>query len=145
MITVEAKRLGTRVIATVKVGISTGRYTYTVQFADQGSEAANEVEAQRELRLHADPSISIVTWMEVMVGAQAEVAIATREFLGGFRLIGLGERIAALAVELRQRHKIKLPDAVIWATAQEGSMLLVTRNTKDFPADDPGVRVPYTL
>jgi hypothetical protein len=43
MITVEAKRLGTRVIATVKVGISTGRYTYTVQFADQGSEAANEV------------------------------------------------------------------------------------------------------
>jgi hypothetical protein len=50
MITVEAKRLGTRVIATVKVGISTGRYTYTVQFADQGSEAANEVEAQRELR-----------------------------------------------------------------------------------------------
>jgi len=50
IITVEAKRLGTRVIATVKVGISTGRYTYTVQFADQGSEAANEVEAQRELR-----------------------------------------------------------------------------------------------
>ena len=50
MITVEAKRLGTRVIATVKVGINTGRYTYTVQFADHGSEAANEVEAQRELR-----------------------------------------------------------------------------------------------
>jgi hypothetical protein len=23
--------------------------------------------------------------------------------------------------------------------------LLVTRNTKDFPSDDPGVRVPYTL
>ena len=50
MITIEAKRLGTRAIATVNVGISTGRYTYTVQFADQGSEAANEVEAQRELR-----------------------------------------------------------------------------------------------
>ena len=42
MITVEAKKVATRVIATVKVGISTGRYTYTVQFADQGSEAANE-------------------------------------------------------------------------------------------------------
>jgi hypothetical protein len=24
-----------------------------------------------------------------------------------------------------------------------GSALLVTRNTKDFPADDPGVRMPY--
>ena len=34
----------------MKVGIGTGRFTYTVQFADQGSEAANEAEAQRELR-----------------------------------------------------------------------------------------------
>ena len=46
---VEAKKVGARVIATVKVGIGTGQYTYTVQFADQGSEAANEAEAQREL------------------------------------------------------------------------------------------------
>jgi hypothetical protein len=50
MITVEAKKVGTRVIATVKVGIGSGQYTYTVQFADQGSEAANEAEAPRELR-----------------------------------------------------------------------------------------------
>jgi hypothetical protein len=50
MITVEAKKVGTSVIATVKVGIGTGQFTYTVQFADQGSEAAIEAEAQRELR-----------------------------------------------------------------------------------------------
>ena len=50
MITVEAKKVGTRVIATLKVGIGGGQYTYTVQFADQGSEAANEAEARRELR-----------------------------------------------------------------------------------------------
>ncbi len=37
----------------------------------------------------------------------------------------------------------RLPDAIIWATAREASALLVTRNTKDFPADVPGVRVPY--
>jgi hypothetical protein len=39
MITIGAKKIGARVIATVKVGIRTGQYTYTVQFADQGSEA----------------------------------------------------------------------------------------------------------
>ena len=50
MITVVAKKVGTRVIATVKVRIASGQYTYTVQFADQGSEAANEVEVRRELR-----------------------------------------------------------------------------------------------
>jgi hypothetical protein len=34
---------------------------------------------------------------------------------------------------------------VIWATAQVRAMLLVTRNTKDFPKGDPGVRAPYKL
>ena len=34
---------------------------------------------------------------------------------------------------------------MIWATAQTKAMLLVTRNTKDFAADDPGVRLPYRL
>lgn len=32
---------------------------------------------------------------------------------------------------------------IIWATAQSESALLITRNTKDFPDDLPGVRVPY--
>ena len=49
MITVETKKVATRVIATVKVEIGTGQFTHTVQFADQGSEAANEAEAQRVL------------------------------------------------------------------------------------------------
>ena len=50
MITVEAKKIATRVIAKVTVEIRTGQYAYTVQFADQGSEDANEAEARRELR-----------------------------------------------------------------------------------------------
>jgi hypothetical protein len=50
VITVEAKIVGGRVIATLNVGIETGRFTYTVQFANQGDGAANEAEAQRKLR-----------------------------------------------------------------------------------------------
>jgi hypothetical protein len=50
MITIGVKKMGARVIATVKVGIRTGQYTHTVQFADQGSEAAIEAEARHELR-----------------------------------------------------------------------------------------------
>jgi hypothetical protein len=34
---------------------------------------------------------------------------------------------------------------VIWATAQVHALLLVTRNIKDFPDGDPGVRAPYKL
>jgi hypothetical protein len=55
MISVEAKKVGTRVIATMKVGIGSGQYTYTVQFADQGSEAANEAEARADLSSSGGP------------------------------------------------------------------------------------------
>jgi len=42
-------------------------------------------------------------------------------------------------------YGMRLPDALIWASAQHESALLVSRNTRDFPADAPGVRVPYQL
>jgi predicted nucleic acid-binding protein len=99
--------------------------------------------AKAELERFRDKSISIVTWMEVMVGASADVEKATRAFLDGFNRIELGETVAHRAVELRKQHKMKLPDAIIWASAQENAMLLVTRNIKDFPQNDPGIRVPY--
>jgi predicted nucleic acid-binding protein len=53
--------------------------------------------------------------------------------------------IPSQALSLRRSHRIKLPDAVIWATAQVHALLLVTRNTKDFPEGDPGVRAPYRV
>ena len=107
---------------------------------------SDAVEAARaELTLYSDKAISIITWIDVMVGAADGLVAPTRDFLGGFELIGLDARIAARAVDLRRRHRIKLPDAVIWASAQDRAMLLVTRNVKDFPAGDPGVRAPYTL
>jgi len=53
--------------------------------------------------------------------------------------------VAAEAVKLRRMFRLRLPDAIIWATARTQACLLVTRNTKDFPASEPGVRVPYTV
>lgn len=104
-----------------------------------------EPQARAEIQRYADKAISIVTWMEVMVGAEPAVEPATRTFLNGFELMGVDEDVAERAVQLRRNRRIRLPDAVIWATAQSNSMLLVTRNTKDFPTNDPGVRSPYKL
>lgn len=102
-------------------------------------------EARTELRRYTDKAISIITWMEVMVGADDDLESATRNFLSSFDVVAFDGQIAERAVDLRRRHRIKLPDAVIWATAQVQARLLVTRNTKDFPGDDPGVRAPYRL
>lgn len=102
-------------------------------------------QAREELARYEERAISIVTWMEVMVGAPAELEAATRGFLAGFTVIPIGDQVAERAVQLRRDHGIKLPDAVIWASADIHALLLVTRNTRDFTADAPGIRVPYML
>lgn len=102
-------------------------------------------EARNELRRYESKSISLVTWMEVLVGAAPDREAATRSFLGTFEVLNIDRSVAERAVELRRSLRIRLPDAIVWATAQVHASLLVTRNTKDFPADHPGVYVPYRL
>jgi predicted nucleic acid-binding protein len=102
-------------------------------------------EAREELSKYDDRAVSIVTWIEVMVGAAAGAEQGTRAFLDSFEVVPIESTIAEEAVRLRRTHRMKLPDAVIWASARQTERLLVTRNTKDFPADDPGVREPYRL
>ena len=99
--------------------------------------------ARDELAKFEAPAISLITWMEVMVGADAAVARATEQFLASFHLIALDTNIARRAVKLRRQHRTKLPDAIVWASAQAHGMLLITRDEKAFPANDPGIRVPY--
>lgn len=101
--------------------------------------------AREEIARFEKRAVSIITWIEVMVGANDDLVEPTRRFLEGFKVIALDDEIANCAVALRRTHRIKLPDAVIWATAQTAGCLLVTRNTKDFPTDDPGIREPYAL
>ena len=60
-------------------------------------------------------------------------------------VLELDQTVALQAVSLRRDHRLKLPDAIIWAPAQVHAMLLVTRDAKGFPADDPGVRIPYRV
>ncbi len=105
-----------------------------------GIEAAKE-----EIKRYPHIAISLVTWMEVMVGAKSEEEAAIRRFLARFALIPLNTNIAERAVDIRRATKIRLPDAIIRASVELEHALLVSRNTKDFPEDEPWVRVPYKL
>jgi predicted nucleic acid-binding protein len=97
-----------------------------------------------ELGRYRERLISIVTWMELLVGGRNEAEHDVIDlFLRDFRVVEITRGIARQAIEVRRTRRIRLPDALIWASAQSESALLVTRNTKDFPRDDPGVRVPY--
>ena len=103
------------------------------------------VQAKEELERFNERAISVITWMEVMVGATPQTKAGTEAFLSGFDLCALDEAVAERSVLIRQTKRIRLPDAIVWATAQVNHRILVTRNTKDMSADEPGVRVPYIL
>jgi hypothetical protein len=102
-------------------------------------------QAREELGRFQDSAISLVTWMEVLLGATPENEAATRQFLRRFTLLPVDAAVAEQAVLARRQFPMRLPDALILASAQVHDRLLVTRNSKDFPEDLPGVRIPYRL
>jgi predicted nucleic acid-binding protein len=102
-------------------------------------------EADAEYGRYERVLISRITWMEVLVGAQDD-DVQLRDFLEThFEIIPLDLAVAETAVRLRRTHHIRLPDAIIWATAQTKNAVLVSRNTKDFNPDWDGIRVPYRI
>ena len=90
--------------------------------------------------------ISRVVWIEVMSKGEGDGLRRAETLLSGFGIdevdAEIGRRAAALR---RERARLKAMDAVILATAQTRGRVLVTRNTKDFPGNLPGIRVPYIL
>jgi predicted nucleic acid-binding protein len=92
-----------------------------------------------------NPAISIITWMEVMVGAARlgdDQRRQTRHFLAQFMCIPISEDIAEMAVAIRASAGVKLPDAIIDATARVTDRLLITRNVRDFKQNSR-VLCPY--
>ena len=78
-----------------------------------------------------------------MAGAKPNEENAVRSLLAGFAIVQLTPEIAEYAAQIRRDRRIKLPDAIIQATAEVNGMSLVTRNTRDFPAEMPGIHIPY--
>jgi predicted nucleic acid-binding protein len=102
--------------------------------------------AKDELDRFPQARISVITWIEVMVGARGDQEEASlREFLNGFEMIPLDGAVAEKAVHIRQHYRLRLPDAVIWASAKTRDSLLITRNTRDYPDDEPDIRFPYEV
>ena len=110
-------------------------------------DALNGIEAGvAELSSTEDRFISIVTSIEVLAGAPTYHAESlARELLSSVAVLPLSEAVAEATVVLRRTTRLKLPDAIILATARVHGLTLSTRNTRDFPRDDPSVRIPYEL
>lgn len=111
----------------------------------KGLEPARD-ELRRATSGGARAWISRMVWIEVLSKGSGEGLRRAEILLSGFGIDEMDVEIATRAASLRrERQRLRSPDAVVLATAMLRGRVLVTRNTKDFPANMPGIRVPYTL
>jgi len=80
----------------------------------------------RDHRVH----YSVITHAELVAGTTASDWVSL--LLRPFREIPVDRTIAERAGRIRRETGIRLPDALIAATAIEGGLGLVTRNQRDF-------------
>ena len=88
----------------------------------------------RELLFNTEPVISIITLVEIFSSnnlPDSEVKDLKR-FSEVAVIYNIDRDIASIAIELRKKYKIKLPDAFIAATAIFFDLVLITRNVSDF-------------
>jgi predicted nucleic acid-binding protein len=89
-------------------------------------------------------------WLDQLIDEEINVSVITKievlsfdpdkddnypilvEFFEASTIFELSDEIVNKTILIRQKQKIKLPDAVIASTALVNGLILVSRNTKDF-------------
>ncbi|MDB9487257.1 type II toxin-antitoxin system VapC family toxin [Dolichospermum circinale CS-537/01] len=67
-------------------------------------------------------------------GLSQEEDECIEDLLSQFTVVPLSQEIENKTIQLKRNYKIKLPDAIIAATAINQNAILVTRNISDFQA-----------
>lgn len=82
----------------------------------------------------AQPGISAITEIELLCWktASEEDLEVLHDFINDALVIELERTIKFKTADIRRQYKIKLPDAIIAASALVYDLTLITRNTRDF-------------
>lgn len=104
-----------------------------------------QIDTEKLLSLYDDFSVSIVTYMEVYgydFQNQDEKDLID-ELFANLNVIEVNQAVADQAIIYRKNNnkKIKLPDAIILATARHLDAVLLTEDRKDFQTIDTSVNV----
>ena len=95
-----------------------------------------------KLLMTSKPCFSVITEIELLCWktATSKDIKLIQDFIKDSTVIELERSITLVTVDIRKSHKIKLPDAIIAATALIYELTLITRNVSDFK-DIAGLRM----
>ncbi|MBF2014526.1 MAG: type II toxin-antitoxin system VapC family toxin [Rivularia sp. T60_A2020_040] len=98
-----------------------------------GESIVDSLFAEDFLNLHDILTLPIVR-IELLSfsGLSEDEEQSIKDLLSQFSSVPLSREIEEQTIELKRRYKIKLPDAIIAATALNQDAFLVTRNVRDF-------------
>lgn len=83
--------------------------------------------------INAVPNVSVVTKIEVLgFNAPDEHYQLLVSFMKDATVLDLTDNIVDATIDIRKKHKTKLPDAIIAATALVYGLILISRNISDF-------------
>ena len=74
--------------------------------------------------------ISFITFIEYL--GYKNITKSSEEFISLAEVIETDKFIIKKCIDLRKNHKIKIPDAIIAATALTRNLAMITNNEKDF-------------
>jgi predicted nucleic acid-binding protein len=79
------------------------------------------------------PQVSVITKIEVLgFNAPDEHYRLLTHFMNDVMVLDLTDKIVETCIDLRKMYRIKLPDAIIAATALVYDLALITHNISDF-------------
>lgn len=87
------------------------------------------------------PNVSVITKIELLgFNAPENHYKVLLNFIDDSTVFDLTNNVIETSIEIRKKHKTKLPDAIIAATAMVHDLILITRNISDFKNID-GLKV----
>jgi predicted nucleic acid-binding protein len=107
---------------------NTAIYYLQQQFSEKGEQFMDDI------LLQSRPAISAITEIELLCwkSASANDLLVLKSFVADSLVFELDQEIKDKTVEIRKASNIKLPDAIITATAVANNLVLLSRNSKDF-------------
>lgn len=91
--------------------------------------------------IDAVPNVSVVTKIEILGFNAPEQHYQTlSDFINDATVLDLTDSVVEVSIDIRKKHKTKLPDAIIAATVLVYDLFLISRNKSDFKNID-GLKV----